>query len=261
MVHLPIETVLADARTNLSAGLRAVALLSEDILRYGARGLQVQPARVIDLLRRLRECDGLRFIQADHAGIHSVGSYSDAELAEVAALLAPDAPPGTAWVNVGVETASGRLLHAVGCSTKMGGVPPEQWGECCATQLERLGHAGFTPMASLVVGLPGETAEDLRQTLEWVRGLRGMRVTVFPVLYAPTDGSGPVRGADLRRMHWQLIRECYEFNFRWVPTLFSSNQALGGVGALKRGLLQAMGLGQAALWRSLLAYRQWRSAQ
>lgn len=261
MAHLPIETVLADVRTNLSAGLQAVALLSEDILRYGARGLQVQPARVIDLLRCLRECDGLRFIQADHAGIHSVGSFSDAELAEVAALLAPDAPPQSTWVNVGVETASGRLMHAAGCAPKMGGTPPDRWGEYCAMQLERLGHAGFTPMASLVVGLPGETPEDLRQTLEWVRGLRGMRATVFPVLYAPTDGSEPLRGSDLHTLHWQLIRECYQFNFRWMPALFSSNQALGGVGALKRGLLQAMGLGQAALWRSLLAYRQWRSAQ
>lgn len=261
MAHLPIETVLADARTNLSAGLQAVALLSEDILRYGARGLRVEPARVIDLLRRLRECDGLRFIQADHAGIRSVGGFTDAQLAEVAGLLAPDASPGTAWVNVGVETASGRLMQAAGCTPKMGGIPPERWGEHCSTQLHRLSDAGFTPMASLVVGLPGESAEDIRQTLEWVRSLRGMRVTVFPVLYAPRDGSAPIRRSDLHRLHWQLIRECYGFNFRWVPTLFSSNQALGGVGAFKRGLLQAMGLGQAALWRVLLAYRQWRSAE
>lgn len=261
MVHLPIETVLADARTNLSAGLQSVAVLSEDILRYGGHGLKVQPTRVIDLLRCLRECDGLRFIQADHAGVNSVRQFSDVELAAVCDLLAPDAPTGTAWVNVGVETASGQLMHAAGCTPKMGGIPPDRWGEHCSTQLHRLSDAGFTPMASLVVGLPGETAEDIRHTLEWVRSLRGMRVTVFPVLYAPTDGSKPLCGSDLHTLHWQLIRECYEFNFRWVPALFSSNQALGGVGALKRGLLQAMGLGQAALWRCFLAYRQWRSAQ
>ena len=259
LLNLPLDTILADAQTNLAAGLRAVALLSEDILRYGSHGRDVAPDRLIGMLRALRECDGLRLIQADHASINSVSRFSDGELAELCHLLAPGAPAGTAWVNVGVETASGHLMHAVGCAPKMGRVIPDDWGEHCAAQLRRLSDAGFTPMASLVLGLPGETAGDVMQTLEWVRRMRGLRMTIFPVLYAPTDGSAAVSGQALSRLHWQLFRECYEFNFRWMPVLFGSNQLLGGTGSLKRGLLQMMGHGQAALWRFLLAYRKWRS--
>ncbi|MCD6360076.1 MAG: hypothetical protein J7M38_04365, partial [Armatimonadetes bacterium] len=43
MQHLPPETVVADARTNLSAGLRTIAVLSEDLCRYGGEGARVNP--------------------------------------------------------------------------------------------------------------------------------------------------------------------------------------------------------------------------
>jgi len=36
MQHLPAETILADVQTNLAAGIRDVALLSEDFFRFGA---------------------------------------------------------------------------------------------------------------------------------------------------------------------------------------------------------------------------------
>jgi radical SAM superfamily enzyme YgiQ (UPF0313 family) len=43
MVHLPPETILADVRTNVAAGLENVAVLSEDFFRYGAEGTKVNP--------------------------------------------------------------------------------------------------------------------------------------------------------------------------------------------------------------------------
>ena len=87
-----------------------------------------------------------------------------------------------------VETAAGELLKANGGAAKMGRYPAADWGALCAEQLRRLCRAGFFPLVSLVVGLPGEQDADVRATLDWVRSLHDERLAIFPVFHAPIDG-------------------------------------------------------------------------
>jgi len=258
MVHLPIETILADCTTNIAAGNTSVALLSEDILRYGSRGIRCEPARVLDLLRQVRGLADLRIIQVDHTNISSVAQFSDDELSQARGYLVGNGKRHP-WVNLGVETASGELLQANGGGAKLGGVRPEDWGDHSVEQVRRLCRAGFEPMLSLVVGLPGESDADVRRCLEWVRALRDQPVTVFPVLYAPIHGQFPPDGMKLRRIHWQLIREAYEFNFPGVARIFWGDQTEAGVPLGKRVLLQMLGKGQVAQWRWLFG-RHYRKA-
>ena len=254
MQHLPPETILADIRTNLTAGFTSAAILSEDLFRYGAQGTRCDPEALLSLLSRIRSMPGLRIIQPDHVNVASVAQYNDSQLREVHRLLSggfQDHP----WVNLGIETPSGALLQANGGRPKMGGVAPEQWGTFCAQQLRRLVAAGFIPMASLVIGLPGETPAEIEQTRQWVRGLQGQAVTIFPVLYAPIGGESPPDPSHLTRAHWQLMRDCYEFNFRWVPRIYWDSQRGAGVGLPRRLVIQALGQGNVVLWRSMLAHK------
>lgn len=252
MTDLPLETILSDARTNLAAGLRGIAALSEDLLRFGARGVRCNPPAVLGLLEELAALPGLELIQADHCNVCSVAQFTGSELTRLRALLA-GRHPRRPWVNLGVETASGRLLRDTGGAAKMGATPDEGWGVYCHEQVLRLLDAGFTPMVSLVLGLPAETPEDLRQTLDWVRALRGRPLTIYPVLYAPLPGDPAPR---LTPEHWQVMREAYEFNFQHMPALIWGDQSAAGSAAAKRVALQAMGRGQVVLWRHLLRRRQ-----
>jgi hypothetical protein len=43
MQDLPEETILADARTNVAAGLTSIGAISEDLLRYGGDGASPRP--------------------------------------------------------------------------------------------------------------------------------------------------------------------------------------------------------------------------
>lgn len=260
MEHLPVDTILADVETNLAAGLKAAAILSEDFLRYGATGVGCRPEAALGLLERLRQVERLRLVQLDHVNLASIAQYDDAELKALRELLTAHRPKRRPWVNVGVETASGGLLAANGGGPKMGGVDPPRWGEFAAEQLRRLCRAGFTPMASLVVGLPGETPAEVGETLEWVRSMREEPLTIFPVLYAPVRGEAPVRPEGLTRLQWQLIRECYELNFRGVPVMYWDDQSAAQVGLGKRLALQGLGKGQVVQWRWLLARHARRAA-
>ncbi|MCL5104787.1 MAG: B12-binding domain-containing radical SAM protein [Armatimonadetes bacterium] len=253
MIHLPEATIVADVQTNVSAGITSIAALSEDFFRYGAKGLDTNPRALISLLTSLRRIEGLRLIQIDHANISSIAQYSDAELQAAYDLLVGDSGCRYPWVNVGIETASGELLGANGGAPKMWRCARSEWAEFAAEHIRRLCRIGFLPMASLIVGLPGEQEEDIRLTLEWVESLQNERITIFPVLYAPIDGGSGVRARDLSELHWKLVKACYRLNFKWIPRMYWDNQAGAGVSITKRLVLQALGRGQILQWNALLA--------
>jgi radical SAM superfamily enzyme YgiQ (UPF0313 family) len=259
MVHLPPQTILADVQTNLEAGLSCIAVLSEDFFRYGADGMKVCPDVLIALLRDIRRLLQVHLIQIDHANVTSVAQYDDSQLDAIHDLLVGSDRGRYVWVNVGVETASEELLRRAGAGGKIGRRRPEPWSEFCARHLRRLCRAKFFPMASLILGLPGETDEHLRETLAWVKSLGDERLAIFPVLFAPVDGSPPLDPRALRPLHWALIRACYRLNFRWVPWFYRDNQAAAGTPRLRRTALQLMGYGQILQWKTLLAWSSWRA--
>jgi len=254
MLHLPAATVLADAETNLRAGQPNLSLLSEDLLRYGAEGVNCRPEAALGMLRQLRALAGVRLLQADHTNIASVAQYDDAHLQELHYLLGAGAQRYP-WLNLGVETASGELLVRLGGRPKMKGANPDTWGDFCREQLNRLMRAGFVPMVSLVLGSPAETGADTQRTLDWVRTFRGRRLMIFPVIHAPLDD--PARNRPrLTKLQWQVMREAYEFNFRWMPVVYEDSMRAGGVGPGRRVLIQLLGQGNVLLWRQLLRRRQ-----
>jgi radical SAM superfamily enzyme YgiQ (UPF0313 family) len=259
MVHLPPQTILADVQTNLAAGLSCVAALSEDFFRYGGEGMTVRPEVLIGLLQEIRRLPRLRLIQIDHANVSSVAQYDDRQLETIHNLLVGDDRGRYVWVNLGIESVSEDLLRTVGAGPKIGRRGDERWGDLCAGQLRRLCRAKFFPMASLMIGLPGETDEHLRETLAWVESLVGERLAVFPVVYAPVDGGPPPDPRELRPLHWALIRACYRLNFRWVPWFYWDNQAAAGTPLVRRTALQLMGRGQVLQWKALFAWHAWRA--
>jgi radical SAM superfamily enzyme YgiQ (UPF0313 family) len=254
MRHLPEETIFADADVNLRAGQPNLSLLSEDLLRYGATGVNCQPEAALGILRRLRELPGLRLLQADHTNIASVAQYDEAHLQELHYVLGGGAQRHP-WLNLGIETASGELLERLGGRAKMHGVGAAAWADFCREQLDRLMQAGFVPMVSLVLGSPAEAPDNTRQTLQWVRALRGRRVMVFPVIYAPLDDPRHNRPR-LTKLQWQVMREAYELNFRWVPVVYGDSMRAGGVGSGRRLAIQLLGQGNVHLWRTMMRLRQ-----
>ncbi|MFP3903690.1 MAG: B12-binding domain-containing radical SAM protein [Armatimonadota bacterium] len=261
MRHVPPSTIVKDVETNVEAGNENVTLLSEDLLRYGSDGGECNQVALMELLRDLRRMDSLNLIQADHANVASIAEFSDAELALVKRLLVGEQHDWASWLNIGVETASGRLMAENSCRAKMVGVEPDEWGEFAATQVRRLSTAGFIPLVSLIIGLPGETDEDVAATLEWVQSLRTVPVCIFPVIFAPVKGETRPEPERMSSGNWHLIAECYEKNFRWVPRLYYEQQAAAEVSLARRAVMRILGNTQACLWRRKFARHIRRAGQ
>jgi len=251
MEHLPPETILADLRTNLAGGIRSVVSGSEDLFRYGGSGGRVNFQALIGLLERMRELPDLGFMQIDHANISSVLQFTDEQLREVRRLLTWKERTDYLWVNMGAESASGRLVQA-NSPGKIAPFRPEDWEEMVRQACDRMLRAGFFPVFSIVLGLPGETADDVARTRRLVEALIARGAVIFPIFYEPLDGGqgNPAFRVEIMRMdHLDLYTACYENNFRRVPRLFWDNQRAGGVSWAKRAAMQLLGRLEVRSWR------------
>jgi len=253
MEHVPVETILADLETNVAGGQTCAVSSSEDFFRYGGRGSQVNFEALRSLLERMHEVRGLRFMQIDHANISSVLQLSVEDLREIRRLLRFGHHARYLWVNMGIETASPRLLRSVSPG-KAAPFSPEDWEAMVREAARRVDEAGFFPVFSIILGLPGETPDDVARTLKLVRDLDRRPVVVFPIFYEPLPrpGAEPDRTFSLDSMtpaHLDLYTTCHEINFRRLPPLFWDNQRAGGVGRLKRIMLQLLGRAEMRTWR------------
>lgn len=253
MEHLPADTILADLETNVAGGVRSVVSGSEDFFRYGATGLKPNFEALRDLLERMRHVKGLSFMQIDHANVTSVAQMTDQQLQEIRRLLTWEKKSDYLWVNMGVESANGHLV-AANCTGKIAPYRPEDWEELIYTTTERMSRNGYFSVVSLVLGMPGETPEDIEKTLKLVKFLETQAAVVFPVFYEPHTAEDIAAGrrfsvATMRPEHLELYRTCYEINFKKVPLLFWDNQRCAGVSWAKRATMRLLGKTEVAAWR------------
>jgi hypothetical protein len=131
---------------------------------------------------------------------------------------------------------------------------PEDWEEMVRQAADLMTRTGFFSVFSVILGLPGETPDDVARTLKLVRYLARQRAVVFPIFHEPVLVSHPMRGErftvrEMRADHLELYTTCYEINFRWVPKLYWDNQRAGGVSWMKRMAIQMLGKSEIVSWR------------
>ncbi len=253
MRHLAPDLIMADLETNLSAGLTSVVSGSEDFFRYGSSSASPDFNALADLLTLIKQLKGLSFMQIDHANITSVLQLEEYELKEIRRLLTWEKPARYLWVNMGVESANGRLVSA-NSPGKIAPFSPDDWPEMVREAVGRMTRTGFFPVISIILGLPGEEPSDVAATLRLVKELTSQELVVFPVFYEPIleediISLGSFSAKNMRADHLELYRTCYEINFKRVPKLMWDNQLAGGVPWLKRMVLQIMGRAEIANWR------------
>lgn len=215
-----IPDILEEVQVNIRSGLESVTLHAEDIFRYRANGVYPNPAAVKELFEAVCHVKGVRRVYVSHGAFAS-------------ALSAPKLLPGLSEImglhrrnwrgyQVGLETGSPRLIekHMAG---KCKPFKPKDWPEVVEQATGLSNDAYWMPCSTLIMGLPGETADDVTKTLELIDDLKGYWTMFYPLLLTPLGQLSETDAFTEEKMlpeHFELLLRCWEINLRLWPELF-----------------------------------------
>ena len=222
VVYKPVDHIARDVMVNVRAGNTTALLHSEDVLRYGAKGILADPEKVLHLLDRVMAVEGVEALAFSHIALATAYHHPDLvdQISEKLLSL-----PKETWIGAqtGIETGSSHLMeeHMRG---KCLPAKPDMWHDIVVESIAHLSDAGWVLACTMVVGLPGETEEDVILTRDLVDELKGLRVFLVPMNFVAMGGSGlsledSFTADKMTPAHWALLGSCIEHDVRLARNL------------------------------------------
>ncbi len=217
----PLDRILKEVELNAKNGTKMIILASEDIFLYRSKG-KFLPNReaIVTLIKSIAAVPGVEFIQPAHASLAPV-VYDPEMVDEIGPILFEKSRWITngikySSVEIGIETGSIRLMneHMKG---KMLPYKPEEWHDVVAKGIEIMNENRMWPLATLIVGLPGETDKDTIATLELLDKLKHNKVFYVPLLFTSEEDCMLREARHMHLKHltplqWELVATCWRHN-------------------------------------------------
>jgi radical SAM superfamily enzyme YgiQ (UPF0313 family) len=217
----PLDHILKEVELNAKNGTRMIILASEDIFLYRCDN-KFLPNReaIVKLINSIAAVPEVEFLQPAHAALAPV--VYDPEIVEE---IGPVLREKSYWitnetrhssVEVGMETGSTRLMKKY-MPGKMLPYKPEEWHDVVTKAIEIMNENYIWPLATLIVGLPGETEKDTTATLELVDKLKHGKLFYVPLLFTSEEDCmlRTARHMDLKHLttlQWELLATCWRHN-------------------------------------------------
>jgi len=215
--HMPLERILEEVRINLRSVDR-ITLHAEDVLRYKAKGMVPDRTTVADLFEKVVAlCD---HVCLSHLALSSALACPGL-IEDISRLTGADSGKIKVYGQTGIETGSPALVskHMKG---KAKPFEPENWPEVVKESFKLLHDNNWVPCGTLVMGLPGERAQDVEMTIDLIRDLRPYKSLIVPLFFVPLGEMKEdefFRAEAMLPQHWILLAECIEHDFHWAPVL------------------------------------------
>jgi len=215
----PIDDILAEVRVTVRGG-RNPLLHGEDVLRYGAKGIEANPEAVLKLFKSVLSEPGVTGVSISHFTLSTVVA-TPRLIEELSSLLGLSK---NRWISgqTGIETGSPRIM-SVHMRGKCKPFRPEDWPDVVVEAFQILSDNNWVPCGTMILGLPGEEPRDVDYSIELVKNLRSFKSLIVPLFFVAAGSlEGKVRSfklEDLTVKHSELILECWEHNLRWTPIL------------------------------------------
>ena len=220
--YKPVDQIITDVKMNLDAGNKDLCLHSEDMLRYGAKGIVANEEKVMELFTRVASLDGVRAIGMSHIALAT--AYHHPGLIEALSDTL-NTLPGQAFTGAqtGIETGSPALMerHMKG---KTAPAKPAEWPGIVTESIAMLHDNNWALACTLINGLPGETEDDVLKTIELVESLKGMKIIIIPMNFVSMDHSRLSREQSftvekMTPAHWSLAGLCLEQDLKVLREL------------------------------------------
>ncbi len=216
--HRKIIDIIKDIETNIRFGQRNICLHAEDVLRYGTFSLVPDHNKVIELFKNVKSIPSINNICISHAELASIASspLTVEKISEILELRRHH------WLGfqTGIETGSKNLIEKY-MYNKPAPFKPSEWKDVVINAFSICDEYNWIPAATLIVNLPGETEDDIIETIELVEDLKPYRSFLCPLLYVSFDeNSKPMRFIeDAKPYHFELYKVIWRHNMKWLEEL------------------------------------------
>jgi radical SAM superfamily enzyme YgiQ (UPF0313 family) len=224
-ISLPIEQVMEGVRSNMRNGGKIIFPVTEDVFIYGAAApfYVPNPHAIINFYESIAREPGVEYLPLSHATIapavvnpHLIKEMSNILLRKSALRNRNSSHPDKRFLAplIGIETGSARL----GALTMSGKSLPfdiQDWQEIVVEGTNILNQNNWFPVYTFIVGLPNETEDDLKQSLDLLHRLKNNHVLYVPSIFTPLDDTRmkdgkPLKSKELTQLQWEFIMTAWK---------------------------------------------------
>ncbi len=219
---IPIDKIVEEAKVCVSE-TKNIILHAEDVLLYGCKDPKFIPneEKVLKLFKAVRDVS--EHIGVSHCSLAAVVAKPSV-VEGINEIVGVGDRVNMFGVQTGLETGSERLMemHMHG---KCLPFHPREWPEVAESAFAIMHDNRWIPAATLIVGLPGETEDDVIKTIELVERLRDYCSLIVPLIFIPMEVCALRREKkftreNLKDYHYELMSVCMDHNVYWVDRLF-----------------------------------------
>lgn len=239
-ISLPQEMLLEAVQANVREGGRVIFPVSEDLFLYQASSPFYIPNAdaLVSFYESVAAAPGVDYVPLSHATIapavvnpHLIRELSRILLPKSVLRNPASSDPDKRFLSplIGIETGSARLAAL----TMPGKALPydiRDWQEIVLTGMEVLNRYNWFPVCTFVVGLPGETEDDLRASLDLLQRLRRYKALYVPSIFTPLEQTRLADGRalkprELTRLQWEFILTAWRMSLDFAVVRKRSNLA------------------------------------
>ncbi len=230
-ISVPMPDVLATVRANTSNGGRIIFPVSEDIFIYGASAPFYIPNshQLLNFYGSIAEESGVDYLPLSPATI-APSVVNPGLIRDLSSILLDK----SALQNrnsthhdkrflaplIGIETGSPRLA-ALTMSGKSLPFDIRDWQEIVVEGTNILNDNNWFPVYTFIVGLPNETDDDIKLSLELLHRLKNNKVLYVPSILAPLEDTRMASG------HAMKARELTQLQWEFIMTAWKQSRDFG----------------------------------
>jgi radical SAM superfamily enzyme YgiQ (UPF0313 family) len=236
-VSIPVDRVIESVHANVREGGRMIFPVSEDIFIYGASAPFYIPnaGAILNFYEKIANVSGVEYLALSHATI-APALVNPKLIRDLSAILLrksnlrnpASTHPERRFISplIGIETGSARLAAL----TMPGKALPfdiRDWQDIVYEGIQILNENNWFPVCTFIVGLPDETDDDIKQSLDLLHRLRKNKILYIPSIFTPLEdtrmANGPaLKSRQLTQLQWEFILTAWKQSLDFAAVRRSS---------------------------------------
>jgi len=209
----PLEKIEREIKVNTNSGITGGIIHADDVFLYGSKDFKPNPEKLFPLLEL--SMSHYRTIAFSHVSLSSVICLKN-KFEDIAETVLQNQKFFGA--EVGIETGSVRLAREI-MKNKAKPFDVERWKEIVYEAFGIMHDHSMIPAGTLIIGIPGETPDDVYETIELVEELRDFRSLIVPLFFVPLGllkNEKWFLARNVREDHIELLKACLRHDMKWI---------------------------------------------